>query len=645
MNKKSIKKAIYFLGIFAVTLATAFPASAASIANTTTVITNAISSSDIGTTSVNVSGVFNAPGSTSVSTRFDWGLTPSLGNSTSFVQYSTVSGTMNATISGLVSGQQYYVRAYALGNVSGAGFGSTLSFTTKSITVPTVMTTSSSSVSTNSATLNGVFNGNNASSTDVMFEYGTTSSNLNQTTGFVTQNAPSGTFSANLSGLSANTTYYFRAVAKNSAGTTNASTILSFTTSTTPTPTCSISSFYASPSTINSGNNTTLYWTTSNCTNVSIDNGVGTVSNGTSSYTTGAIYNNTTFTMTAYGTSGSTQTATAYVTIGNTNNSCYINSFYASPSSVNYGGSTTIYWSTSNCNSAYLSSYGSAGTSGSWNTGALYGQTNYTLTAYGNNGSPSQTITVYANQNNGCTYNCNPCTYNCYPNPDPYYPPTPQPPQIIYVDGGTNYYDTSYNEATVGDALTLSIDSGFPEIYPNDFITYSIKYKNIGTKNVHDAELRVELPREVELVGYTTGVTSNDRRTITVSLGTLSVNESGSISIDVRADNYLSKRDRVLVKASLEGEFWDGTRTSVSDYSIVSVKAGKNPLFGATALFGDNGFLPHDFGGWIILIALIAIVVFLGKHMYQKRKNINAYGAHTYSAYPTNSEHDRNAHH
>ncbi len=132
MNMKSIKKSIFGLGIFALAAmpsAQIFAATSASsnqsAVNNTTVITNAVSSGDISTTSVNVSGVFNAPGSTSVATRFDWGLTPSLGNSTAFVNYSSANGTMTATISGLVSGQQYYFRAYALANASGAGFGNT----------------------------------------------------------------------------------------------------------------------------------------------------------------------------------------------------------------------------------------------------------------------------------------------------------------------------------------------------------------------------------------------------------------------------------------------------------------------------------------------------------------------------------------
>ena len=95
---------------------------------------------------------------------------------------------------------------------------------------PTVTTNSATNISQNSATLNGTANPNGLA-TNVWFEYGTTQS-LGSTAGF--QSIGNGTSQVNitntLSNLQNNTTYYFRAVAQNSAGTTQGS-ILSFTTS------------------------------------------------------------------------------------------------------------------------------------------------------------------------------------------------------------------------------------------------------------------------------------------------------------------------------------------------------------------------------------------------------------------------------
>lgn len=96
---------------------------------------------------------------------------------------------------------------------------------------PTVTTTAASSVTSTGAKLNGTVNPN-ASATTAYFEWGT-SSTLPTSSTTSSQTVGSGTapasVSANLTGLTPGTTYYFRVVAQNNAGTQKGS-ILSFTT-------------------------------------------------------------------------------------------------------------------------------------------------------------------------------------------------------------------------------------------------------------------------------------------------------------------------------------------------------------------------------------------------------------------------------
>ncbi len=96
---------------------------------------------------------------------------------------------------------------------------------------PTVNTGSATSVTSSSATLNGTVNPNGASTT-YYFEYGTSYGSTTTET-----DAGSGTeevsVSADLTGLSEGTTYHFRLVATNSAG-TNYGDDTTFTTTTTP---------------------------------------------------------------------------------------------------------------------------------------------------------------------------------------------------------------------------------------------------------------------------------------------------------------------------------------------------------------------------------------------------------------------------
>ncbi|MCE9517441.1 DUF11 domain-containing protein, partial [Candidatus Nomurabacteria bacterium] len=160
---------------------------------------------------------------------------------------------------------------------------------------------------------------------------------------------------------------------------------------------CIISSFYASPTSINSNNYSSLYWTTNNCTSVTISNlGYNVPLSGNQT-----VYPNqtTTYTLTAYGSNGSAQNQTATISVINTNNnqSCYISNFTASPSVVTSGSPVTLTWNTNGCTSANINGIGNVALSGNQTIYPTY-STNYILNAYGyNNTQQSQTAYVAVN--------------------------------------------------------------------------------------------------------------------------------------------------------------------------------------------------------------------------------------------------------
>lgn len=83
--------------------------------------------------------------------------------------------------------------------------------------VPTVSTAAASSVTINSAVLNGeIVNENYLDVTERGFEYNTVASSAYST--YTTGSFSTGAYTATLTGLTAGQTYYFRAYAKNSAG-------------------------------------------------------------------------------------------------------------------------------------------------------------------------------------------------------------------------------------------------------------------------------------------------------------------------------------------------------------------------------------------------------------------------------------------
>ena len=157
-----------------------------------------------------------------------WGTTSGPTVALSTKTTNTVGATWTSSLTGLLPGTTYYVRAYAT-NSNSTGYGAEVSFTTPT-TVPTLTTTAYSGLTGTAVTSGGSITatgGATITATGVCWSTtsGAESVNGNHTTDTVVQ---SGAFTSNLTGLTTSTTYYLKAYATNSAGTAYGSEI-SFT--------------------------------------------------------------------------------------------------------------------------------------------------------------------------------------------------------------------------------------------------------------------------------------------------------------------------------------------------------------------------------------------------------------------------------
>jgi hypothetical protein len=160
------------------------------------------------TSSASLNGAVNYVPDGNMAAYFYWGTDPSNLNNQTEYQYNT--GDFSQTIYGLSAGTTYYFQAEGLDDYDSYS-GDTLSFTTVGV-APSVSTSNATSVTTNSATLNGFLSDpGSASTVNVSFQYGTTQGGPYPNSTPPQAMTWPGPFTANLTRLSADTTYYFRA--------------------------------------------------------------------------------------------------------------------------------------------------------------------------------------------------------------------------------------------------------------------------------------------------------------------------------------------------------------------------------------------------------------------------------------------------
>jgi LPXTG-motif cell wall-anchored protein len=144
--------------------------------------------------------------------------------------------TQEKGLTGLIASTKYCYRIKGV-NTSGTSLGSTVEFTTGAVTQPLVTTTAATSVTSQTATLNGTGTPNGAETT-AKFTYKAESSDFSSgaTTTVLTPTIGAGStamsLTLDLTGLTQSTTYYFKASVSNSntSGTYIDGVTLSFTT-------------------------------------------------------------------------------------------------------------------------------------------------------------------------------------------------------------------------------------------------------------------------------------------------------------------------------------------------------------------------------------------------------------------------------
>jgi hypothetical protein len=600
-----------------------------------------VQANPISQTSATLHASFDANGASDIDVRFEYGTTPLFGSTTTYTNYMTQTGTHDASIS-VNAGTTYYFRAMAVAD--GPGYGTTLSFTTPSYTLPNMLTTSATNTQSTSATLNGFYNGNNGGTVTTWFQYANNSSFIGATnTPDISQTNNSGSFSANISGLSQNTTYYFRAIGQNSGGTTLGQPVLSFTTGEEngggdPIDECTIDYFNASDNTIDEGDDATLSWTTSNCDTVYLSgDGISGYYDLDDSVSTDNLYNDETYTLTATG-NGNTDTQSETIEVdednggGGNNDECEITDFEVSPSTIFYGGYVTISWETTDCDDVEITggdTNDDYGNDGEITSGPIYNNTTFHIYAEGDEGddSDSDSVSIATDSvvpvNNACSDGIDNdgdgkidtadagCT-SIYDDSEfniSFFNPVYNPPV------NTTVTKTIYAKGGGDNMLNLVVESNADDVCRSDIYQSTTTYKNVSGMDLTNVILRIKLPENVNFRSTSSGTYLRTDHTVTVNIKTIKKGAEGVVYVSGDVRKVALAEDIAVTEAVAS---FANPKTNITEnaiaYNVQDANYCGNSLAGL-ALFGGN-FFPTTLVGWLIFIMAIAGLLIIAREFY-----------------------------
>ena len=185
---------------------------------TPTVTTNEVT--DITITSAICGGNVTADGGATVTARgVCWSTSQNPTITGSHTTDGSGTGSFTSNITGLNAGTTYYVRAYAT-NSEGTSYGSRKSFTTtQHYEPPTVTTNNVTGITETTAVCGGNVTADGGATVTARGVCWSTSQNPTISDSHTTDGSGTGSYTSNITGLNAGTTYYVRAYATNSYGT------------------------------------------------------------------------------------------------------------------------------------------------------------------------------------------------------------------------------------------------------------------------------------------------------------------------------------------------------------------------------------------------------------------------------------------
>jgi hypothetical protein len=164
--------------------------------------------------------------------------------------------------------------------------------------------------------------------------------------------------------------------------------------------------------------------------------------------------------------------------------------------------------------------------------------------------------------------------------------------------------------------VMLTIDGGIENIVGGEKRSYHVTWKNISGQNLNNTVLQVAFPQTMTIDSATRGVFSSIDNAVILDLKTLAAGETGDMDIVASTKKSLKAGDTVVVTANLVYTAPSGVQGDAIAYVTHTAQIAQNAL--GASVFGAGDFVPTTLLGWMALLVLVLLMVFLGSHLYGK---------------------------
>lgn len=160
----------------------------------------------------------------------------------------------------------------------------------------------------------------------------------------------------------------------------------------------------------------------------------------------------------------------------------------------------------------------------------------------------------------------------------------------------------------------LSITNSHARVVSGDTFDYVLQYSNGNSRTLRAARIMIQLPDQYTFASATDGTTvyTEGDNIVTVYIGSIGANESGTVTFTARAIGPTN--EAVKTRANLVY-----TGGSVSAVDTDTYVGGSQSVLGAS-VFGA-GFFPQTFFGWLLVIIILILLVIAARRYVVNHKN------------------------